>query len=314
MIMGLKIMYDVIVVGAGPTGLAVSIYCANSGLRTLVLESGEEAGGRMLRARSIINYPGFPEKIAGRELANRMIRQAEKAGAELQTSEEVINLSCRKDKFVDTKKGAYHFKTLILATGAGMTGLGMHDETWIGDGVSYCLECSEPLTEETDMIVIGNTQKAIDEAIYVSKIAKHVKLVNHVNSITMEPKVKERLEKNRIELIKDFVGEAVKSEPPHKQLVLRHLRNSTLRKLTANLILVISPVVPFVSVLRKAGIATHRAGCIAVDEFGRTNIEGIYAAGSCASTMKDIIPSCVGDGTTIAACACLYVKNKTLHS
>ena len=73
----------------------------------------------------------------------------------------------------------------------------------------------------------------------------------------------------------------------------------------------ISSTVPFVSVLRKVGIETHRAGCIAVDEFGKTNIEGIYAAGSCASTLKDIIPSCVGDGTTIAANVCLYVKNKT---
>jgi len=167
------------------------------------------------------------------------------------------------------------------------------------------------LIKETDVIVIGNTQRAIKEAIYLSKIAKRVRLVNHANSITMEPKVKEKLEKGKIELIKDFVGEGIKGEPPLKQLILRHLRSSKLQKLTANFILVVSPVVPFVSVLRKAGIATHRAGCITVDEFGRTNIEGIYAAGSCASMTKDIIPSCVGDGTTIAACVCLYVKNKT---
>jgi thioredoxin reductase (NADPH) len=311
MIMGVKIMYDVIVVGAGPTGLAASIYCANSGLRTLVLESKKEAGGRMLRARCIINYPGFPKKVTGRELANKMIRQAEKTGVEFQTSEEVIHISCKKDKFVETKKDAYYFKALILATGAGMMGLGMHDETWIGDGVSYCLECSEPLMKEMDIIVIGDTERAVDEAIYLGKIAKHLRFVNHANLIAIKPEVKEELEKNRIELIEDFVGEAVKSEPPHKQLVLSHLRNSTHRELTTNFILVVSSVNPFVSVLRKADIATHRAGCIAVDEFGRTNIERVYAAGSCSSTMKDIIPSCVGDGTTIAACACLYVKNKT---
>jgi thioredoxin reductase len=191
-----------------------------------------------------------------------------------------------------------------------MSGLGMHDETWIGDGVSYCLECNSPLIKETNVIVIGNTQRAIREATHLSKIAKRIKLVNHANQITMEPKVKERLEKNKMELIRDFVGESVKGEPPLKQLVLRHLRDSKLNRLTANFILVISPVVPFVSVLRKAGIATHRAGCVAVDEFGRTNIEGVYAVGSCSSTMKDIIPSCIGDGTTVAACVCLCVKNK----
>ncbi|MEM2984527.1 MAG: FAD-binding protein, partial [Candidatus Jordarchaeaceae archaeon] len=67
-------MYDVIVIGAGPAGLAAGIYCANSGLQTLILEAKKDAGGRMLRARSIINYPGFPEKITGLELAKKMMR------------------------------------------------------------------------------------------------------------------------------------------------------------------------------------------------------------------------------------------------
>lgn len=304
-----KIMYDVIVVGAGPTGLAAGIYCANFGLRTLILESKRKVGGRMLKARSIINYPGFPENVTGRELAERMMCQAVKAGAEIQTSEEIIDLFYKEDRFVVTEKGAYYFRALILAIGAGMKGLGMHGETWIGDGVSYCLECSSPLIEGKDVIVIGNAQRAIQETIHLGKIAKHVKLVNNANSITIEPKVKEKIEKNGIALIEDFVCETIKGEPPHKQLILRQLRNSKLRKLTANFILVVSPTVPFVSILRKAGIKTHKAGCIAVDEFGRTNIEGIYAAGSASSTLKDIIPSCVGDGTTIAACVCLYVTS-----
>jgi len=304
-------MYDVIIIGAGPAGLAAGIYSANFGLQTLILESNKEAGGRALKARRIINYPGFPEKVTGHELAEKMKRQAKKAGAELHTSEEVINLSCKKQRYVETKKDGYYFEALILVTGAGMNGLGLHDETWIGDGISYCLECSEPLMREKDVIVIGNTKRAINEAIYLSKIATHVQLVNHANLIAIGLEGKEKLQKNGVELIEDFIGEAVKGEPPRKRLILRHLRNSSLRKLTANIVLVASPVVPFVSVLQKASIATHRAGCVIVDEFGRTNIEGVYAAGSAASIMKDIIPSCVGDGTTVAACACLYVKNKT---
>ena len=303
-------MYDVIIVGAGPTGIAAGIYSANFGLKTLILESNKQAGGRVRKARNIINYPGFPEKITGHELVNKMTRQAVKAGAELHTSEEVIYLSNKKRKYVKTKDSTYYSKALILATGAGMKGLGLHGETWIGDGISYCLECTEPLIKEMNLIVIGNTERAIDEAIYLSKTAPHVRFVNHANSIAIETKVKEKLNKNGVELIEDFVGEAVKSETPRKQLILRHLTNSVLRKLTANIVLVVSPSVPFVSVLRKAGIATHRAGCVIVDEFGMTNIEGVYAAGSCASTMKDIIPSCVGDGTTVAASACLYAKNK----
>jgi len=308
--MNVKIMYDIIIIGSGPAGLAAGIYSSLYGLRTLILESKKEAGGRTLKARSIINYPGFPEKIKGRELVNKMMQQAEEAGAEIHTSEEVVNFSGGKSKRVETKKATYYSKALILATGAGMTGLGLKDETWIGDGISYCFECGESLMKEKDVIVIGNTQRAIDESVYLSKIAQHVRLVNHANLITLEKKMKEKLHKNKVELIEDFVGEAIKGETPQKQLVLRHSKNSSVRKLTANIVLVVSPTVPFVLVLRKVGIAMHRAGCIVVDGFGRTNIEGIFAAGSCASMLKDIIPSCVGDGTTVAACACLYARNK----
>lgn len=305
-----KIMYNIIIVGAGPAGLAAGIYSSFYGLRTLILESKKEAGGRALKARSIINYPGFPEKITGRELVNKMVQQAEEAGAEIHTSEEVISFSGGKNKRVETKKATYYSKALILATGAGMMGLGLEGETWIGDGISYCFECGESLMKEKDVIVIGNTQRAINESVYLSKIAQHVWLVNHANLITLRKRTREKLHKNGAELLEDFVGEAVRGETPQKQLVLRHSKDSSVRKLTANIVLVVSPTVPFVSVLRKAGTATHRAGCVVVDEFGRTNIEGIFAAGSCASTMKDIIPSCVGDGTTVAAFACLYVKNK----
>lgn len=303
-------MYDVIIVGAGPTGLAAGIYSAFFGLKTLILESNKEVGGRALKARTIVNYPGFPGKVTGRELMKKMIRQAKDAGAELHTSQEVANLSCKKRKRVETKRDVYYSKALILATGAGMMGLGLHGETWIGDGISYCIECNEPLIREVNIIVIGNSTRAIDEVIHLNEIAAHVWLVNHDNSIALSAKVEEKLRRNGVELIEDYVGETVKGEPPRKQLVLRHSQNSAFRKLAANFVLVVTPVVPFVSVLRKAGIATHRAGCVVVDGFGRTNVEGVYAAGSCASTMKDIIPSCVGDGTTVAASACLYVKNK----
>jgi thioredoxin reductase (NADPH) len=303
-------MYDIIVVGAGPTGLAASIYCALFGMRTLVLESMKDAGGRVLQARSITNYPGFPGKITGRELVNRMTQQAKEAGAEFHTSEEALGLSCKKQKCVKTNKNTYYSTAFILATGAGMNGLGLRGETWIGDGISYCVECNEPLFREMDVIVIGNTERAVDEALYLSKIAKHVTFVNHADSIAVKPQTKEKLRKMKVELIEDFVGEAIKGEPHSMELILHHLRHSTPRKLTTNIILVASPAVSFVSVLQKVGITTHRAGCVIVDDFGMTNIEGVFAAGSCASIMKDIIPSCVGNGTTVAASACLYVKNQ----
>jgi thioredoxin reductase len=89
--------------------------------------------------------------------------------------------------------------------------------------------------------------------------------------------------------------------------VLRHVNGSADKTLKADIVFVVGGVKPFVSVLRNAGIITHRQGCVIVDDLGRTNVEGVFAAGGCASTVKDIIPACVGDGAAVATCARLYL-------
>ena len=103
------------------------------------------------------------------------------------------------------------------------------------------------------------------------------------------------------------MGKEIKGKPPSKQLVLHRVSDSASKTLKADMIFVIAGVKPFVSVLRKAGVKTHGQGCIVVDESGKTNVEGVFAAGGCGSTVKDIIPACVGDGTAVATCARLHL-------
>ncbi len=301
-------MYDVIIVGSGPAGLATAIHSAIFGLHTLVLEANEKAGGIATRARGISNYPGFPRKISGLRLMEKMITQAEKNGAELHTSEEVTDLFLRgKEKTVKTQGGKYQCRALILATGDAMKGLGMKWETWIGGGVVYCTECGSPFFEGKEIIVIGSTKNAVDEAVHLTKAAQSVRLVNHANMIDINSHTRKRLEEEHVTLIGDFKGKEIKGKPPSKRLVLHRTSDSAMKTLKADMILVIAGVKPFVSVLQKAGIKTHRQGCIIVDEFGRTNIKGVFATGGCASTIKDIIPACIGDGTIVATCARLYL-------
>lgn len=301
-------MYDVIIVGSGPAGLTAAIHSADFGLHTLVLEANERAGGIATRARGISNYPGFRRKISGLRLMEKMVLQAEKKGAELHTSEKVINLSLReKDKVVETQRDMYRCKALILATGDGMEGIGMKWETWLGGGVAYCTECGAPFFTGREIIVVGKVEDAISEALNLTKIAKNVRLVNHANTIHVNGQMRKRLEEGRVSLIEDFMGTEIKGKPPFKQLVLRHVSSAATKALAADIVLVVAGVKPFVSVLRKAGIKTHRQGCIIVDAFGRTNITGVFAAGGCASTVKDLIPACVGDGATVATCVRLYL-------
>jgi thioredoxin reductase (NADPH) len=301
-------MYDVIIVGGGPAGLAAAIHSAVFGLCTLVLEAGEKAGGLATRARGIENYPGFQRKISGLRLMEKMVNQAKKSGVRLQTSEEVINLSLDgKDKVVETRRGKYQCKALILATGDGMNGIGMKWETWLGAGVAYCAECGAPFFKGKDIIVVGSVQDAVDEALRLTGIAKNVRLVNHANMIDISVRMRKQLEKRKVGLIEDLAGKEIKGKPASKQLILHHVRGSGTETLKTDMVFVVAGVKPFVSVLRNAGIRTHRQGCIVVDKFERTNIEGVFAAGGCASTVRDIVPACVGDGAAVATCARLYL-------
>jgi thioredoxin reductase (NADPH) len=301
-------MYDVIIVGGGPAGLAAAIHSAVFGLRTLVLEADEKAGGLATRARGIENYPGFQRKISGLRLMEKMVNQAKKSGVELQTSEEVINLSLDgKDKVVETRRGKYQCKALILATGDGMNGIGMKWETWLGAGVAYCAECGAPFFKGKDIIVVGSVQDAAGEALRLTRIAKNVRLVNHANMIDISVRMRKQLEKRKVGLIEDLAGKEIKGKPASKQLILHHVRGSGTETLKTDMVFVVAGVKPFVSVLQNAGIRTHRQGCIVVDKFERTNIEGVFAAGGCASTVRDIVPACVGDGAAVATCARLYL-------
>lgn len=304
-------MYDVIIVGGGPAGLSAAIHSANFGFRTLVLEAAGKTGGIAIRAGGITNYPGFPSKISGLRLMEKMTLQAERNGAEIHTSEEAVCLLLDKaEKVVETTRGRYRCKVLILATGAGMKGLGMKWETWIGGGVAYCTECSTSCFKGKEIVVVGSVSTAVDEALRLTKIARSVKLVNHANMIRIGIGERRKLEARNVALIEDFVGREARGKPPFKELVLHHVKNSVKKTLRTNIILVMGGVKPFVSVLREAGIRTHRQGCIIVDGFGRTNVEGVFAAGGCASTIKDIVPACIGDGATVATCARLYLAYK----
>lgn len=170
-------IYDVIIVGAGPAGYTAGIYAKRSGLKVGIVE-GYAAGGALMTTTTVENFPSH-ENIMGPDLMMLMRDQAENLGVEL-LMEQVEKLELTEDiKTITTDEQELKAKSVILATGSQYRKLGIHgEEEYSGRGVSYCATCDGFFFKGKDIVVIGGGDSAMEEAIYLSKIAHKVTIIN----------------------------------------------------------------------------------------------------------------------------------------
>ncbi|MDD4171917.1 MAG: FAD-dependent oxidoreductase, partial [Syntrophomonas sp.] len=171
-------IYDIIVIGGGPGGLSAGIYGSRSRLKTLILQKGR-LGGQAATTQELENYPGFARGTTGPVLMQAMADHAESFGAEI-LRDEVVDLELDGDiKKVIAKSGKeYQSKIVILALGAEPRSLNIKGENkFRGKGVSYCATCDADFFEELDVVVVGNGDAAIEEAMYLTKFAETVTII-----------------------------------------------------------------------------------------------------------------------------------------
>ncbi len=184
-------MFDTIVIGAGPAGLAAAIYLRRANKNVLVLEKSI-IGGQIINTNKIDNYPAC-YNISGYDFANSLSKQVRDLGAIIKT-EEAIKIESGKVKKVITKKNEYLAKTVIIATGRNTRKLGIEDK-FIGKGVSYCAMCDGAFFKEKVVAVVGGGNSAIDDTLYLADIAKKVYLIHRRDSFTADTKSLELLKK-----------------------------------------------------------------------------------------------------------------------
>jgi thioredoxin reductase (NADPH) len=299
--------YDVIIIGAGPSGLSSGIQLAEFGLRVVSLDGGSEPGGAVRRIKHIDYYPGFPDGISGSEFIERLIQHGRKSGLVIHTDEEVTGLSLRRrDKLVGTTKSNYSARAVIIASGSPDG----EDEGWFGSAVFYCIECCKDFLRGKDLVLIGSISEAMDESMNLADLASHVTLVNQTNSIPLTQEDRARLNQKRVDLIEDHALVRVEGKPLQKLVTLRGVGDDEESTIKADGVIIIGKMKPIVEILHKEGIKTHRQGCIVVDEYGRANVNGVFAAGSCTSVSKVGVPLCVGEGTNVAAAVRFYLLEK----
>ncbi|SHJ86263.1 Pyridine nucleotide-disulphide oxidoreductase, partial [Caminicella sporogenes DSM 14501] len=167
-------IYDVVIIGSGPAGLAAGLYAARAKMKTLILEKNK-AGGQIVTTNEVANYPGSIENATGPSLIARMVKQAEEFGAQRKKDNVVEVDFSEKIKKVKGEKEEYKAKAVIIATGATPRKLGVPGEAELtGKGVSYCATCDADFFTDLEVFVIGGGDSAVEEAIYLTKFARKV--------------------------------------------------------------------------------------------------------------------------------------------
>lgn len=302
-------IYDVIVVGGGPAGLTVGIYAARIGLKTLILES-KILGGRAFEARMIENFPGFPEGISGGELVERMVRQTEKFGAEIVSSEEVVSLDLNDgNKVVITRTAKYQGRALIFATGAQRRKLLVPgEEEFLGRGVSHCAVCDGPLFRGKVVAVIGSGDEAAEDALLLADFVNEVLMITSEEELEIAENLRQRLEKkDNVKFLLNTKVEAIEGDIIVKAVKVVDVKSKKEQKIPVDGVFVALERIPMTQLMRKAGIEVDEGGCVKVDRRQRTNIEGVFAAGDCTCGGMQVATA-VGEGARAAMEAAAYVK------
>lgn len=300
--------YDVIIIGAGPAGLTSALYSARSKLDTLYIEC-LGIGGQVATTEDVENYPGFSQGINGFELSTQMGEQAQRFGAKNLIAK-VHSLEA-KDKYhiVNTTKGNFLSKVIIIASGATPKYLNCPGEsTFRARGVSYCATCDGAFFEGANLVVVGGGNAAVEEACYLTKFANKVTIIHRRNALRATKLIQERALANpKIELIWNSIIEEILGEDTVKKVILKNLQTEQKSELPVDGVFIYvgnEPNTHFVKNL----IELTEEGYIKTDDFMRTNIAGVYAVGDVRHKLLRQIVTAVSDGAIAAYHAEKYIE------
>jgi len=274
-----KTKFDVIIIGAGPSGYTAGIYCSRAGYDTLIL-SGILPGGQLVNTTEVENYPGFENGIMGPDLMIDMRKQSQRMGTTI-IDDIAVNVDFRRKPFkVLTASEEYEGRAVIIATGANPRKIGIEgEEKFAGKGVSYCATCDGPFFRNLEIIVVGGGDSAIEEATFLTKFASNVHLVHRRGELRASKIMQERaLNNEKIKFHWDSAVKEVKGDEKMQQVVLKNLKTNEETTLDAGGLFVAIGHEPNTQ-LFKGQIDLDEEGYVKLKNKTYTNIEGIFAAG-----------------------------------
>ena len=301
-------MKDLIIIGAGPAGLTAALYAARSGLSVLVFEKSIY-GGQVATTNEVENYPAI-ELISGADFSVNLYNQVVKQKVEV-LFEEVRSVNFLGDeKEVFTQTGGYKAKTIIIANGVKRRKLNCKgEEEFSGRGVSYCATCDGAFFKNTDVVVVGGGNTALEDAIFLSNICKSVTILIRNEEIKGEKILFESVKrKSNVEFIYNSVVTEIGSDSNSVSFVKIFDKISKKEKiLNVSAVFIAIGLMPSNNIFSEF-IKLDENGYILADESCKTNIPGVFVAGDTRKKSLRQIVTAEADGAMAATRALNFLK------
>ncbi|MDF2484484.1 MAG: trxB [Herbinix sp.] len=303
-------IYDVIIIGSGPAGLAAAIYAKRAELNVIVIEKAGLSGGQIINTYEVDNYPGTPG-ISGFELSTKFREHADKLETKF-VNGEVTNFSLEGNIKVVTMDDntEYKAKTVVIATGGAPRHLGVEGEEKLsGMGVSYCATCDGAFFKNKTVAVVGGGDVAVEDAIFLARICKQVYVVHRRDQFRASKSITSRLlDLENVTILWDSVVERINGGESVETIEVKNVKSNETATYDVAGIFIAVGYLPNSETYKKI-VATDEAGYILAGENCETNIPGVFVAGDVRTKELRQIITAASDGANSITAVEKYLNN-----
>ena len=307
-----SMLYDILIIGGGPAGATAGIYAARAGLKVGILDKGLTTGALGTTSK-IANYPGIDGEIGGSDLLQVMRKQALSFGAEFINDKAIGSDLSSTPKAVFGNFGVYSARAIIIATGSmGRTNLIKGEAELLGRGVSYCAVCDAAFFKGKDLAVIGKSDEALEEALYLTRFARTLHFFSPTEQVNVPPEaLAELTEKANVVMHPGSVVRAICGEQKVECLKFSPRGSKEEESLPVEGVFVYlqggKPITDYVA----GQLEISEEGCLQVDRENQTAIPGVYAVGDvlCSYVKQAVIAA--SDGAIAAISAEKWLRGKS---
>ena len=309
-------LYEVIMIGSGPSALTAAIYTTREDIETVLIEKSA-IGGLAAVTDMIDNYPGFPNGIAGMELAGLFEKQAERFGAKIEFGEVTKILQDGENKILNIDGKDYKSKAVLISTGSDWKKIGVPGESeYYGRGVHYCATCDGAFYKEKKLVVVGGGNSALQEALFLTRFASHIDLLVRSTikaSDILQHEIQKSVDAGKITVhlnteTKEFLAR------DGKIYGVKAIENSDDKVFECEGVFVFVGLKPNTDFLKDGIVELDELGLVKTDNHLQTNVTGIFASGDVRSGATRQVASAVGEGAAVAISIREYLDERNRKS